>query len=160
MHGLKQAPALWQNHFCSVMLGLSFHRCKADPNLYSHKSGRLYVLCYVDDKLVCEDPNLAQEFTDKLAKEELLKIEGELKAGTTVNFLGRTLKHNGDSVDIIMSTKYVEDLLDVYNMRNSKPVTTIGTATAHRTANATEPLSSEEHKCYRTAVGNCFGLHW
>ena len=158
MYGLKQAPALWQNHFCSVMLGLGFHRCKADPNLYCHKSGRLYVLCYVDDLLVCGDPDLTKEFTDKLAKEVLLKIEGELKAGTTVNFLGRTLKHNGDSVDIIMSTKYVEDLLDVYNMRNSKPVTTTGTATAHKTANATEPLSSEEHKRYRTAVGKLLWL--
>ena len=43
-------------------------------------------------------------------------------------------------------------------MRNSKPVTTTGTATAHRTANATEPLSSEEHKCYRTAVGKLLWL--
>lgn len=63
------------------------------------------MLCHVDDLLVCGDPDLAKELTDKLAKGVLLKIEGELKAGTTVNFLGRTLKHNGDSVDIIMSTK-------------------------------------------------------
>ena len=43
-------------------------------------------------------------------------------------------------------------------MRNSKPVATTGTATADRTANATEPLSSEEHKCYRTAVGKLLWL--
>ena len=56
-----------------------------------------------------------------------------------------------------MPTKYVEDLLDVCNMRNSKPATTTGTTTAHKTA-TTEPLSSEERKSYRTAVGKLLWL--
>ena len=46
----------------------------------------------------------------------------------------------------------------MYNIRNPKPATTTGTATAHKTTNATEPLSSEEHKLYGTAVGKLLWL--
>ena len=145
MYGLTQSPAQWQKHFCSVMLGLGFHRRKSDPNLYCHKSGRLYVLCYVDDLLVCGDSEMTKEFTDKLSKEVLLKTEGELKAGTSVNFPGRTLKHNGDSMDVSMSIKYVDELLEIYNTGNSRPVTTTGSTTPHKTPHASEPLNTEEH---------------
>ena len=84
MYGLKQAPALWQQHFCSTMLKLGMRRCKADPNLYCHSSGDLYVLCYVDDLLVCGKHELAVQFTKDLEKEVLLKIEAELKPGKSV----------------------------------------------------------------------------
>ena len=73
MCGLKQAPALWQQHFCST-----------NPNLYCHPSGGLYVLCYVDDLLVCGKHELAVQFTKDLEKEVLLKIEAELKPGKSV----------------------------------------------------------------------------
>ena len=62
------------------------------------------MLCYVDGMLMRGDPDRTKEFIDKLFKELLLKIAGELKAVTTVNFLGKTPKHNGDSADIFMST--------------------------------------------------------
>ena len=53
MCGLRQAPKLWQEHFAEVMTSkLGFRRCKSDPNLYCHESGKLYVLAYVDDLLV------------------------------------------------------------------------------------------------------------
>ena len=53
MYGLRQAPKLWQEHFAEVMTSkLGFRRCKSDPNLYCHESGKLYVLAYVDDLLV------------------------------------------------------------------------------------------------------------
>ena len=53
MYGLRQAPKLWQEHFAEVMTSkLGFRRCKSDPNLYRHESGKLYVLAYVDDLLV------------------------------------------------------------------------------------------------------------
>ena len=44
-----------------------------------------------------------------------------------------------------MSAKYVEDLLDVYNMRNSKSVQQL-------VPQPLTTLSSEEHRRYRTAV--------
>ena len=129
MYGLKQAPALWQTHFAKVMTELGFHGCKTDSNLYCHKSTELYVLCYKDDKLVCGTPERTKEFTDRLSQEVLLKVEGELKPQTSVNGLGRTLKHNGDSLDLSMNTAYVTDLLKLCGMENSKPSPTTGAST-------------------------------
>ena len=89
-------------------------RCKADPNLYCHchSSGDLYVLCYVDDPLVCGKHEHAVQFTKDLEKEVLLKIEAELKPGKSVDFLGRVLRHK-------------------YNMVKGKAVGTTGTTSFH-----------------------------
>ena len=59
------------------------------------------MLCYVDDLLVCGTPERTKEFTDKLSQEVLLKVEGELKPQTSVNFLVRTRRHNGDTIDLM-----------------------------------------------------------
>ena len=129
MYGLKQAPALWETHSAKTMISHGFHRCKTDPNLYCHSPKELYVLCYVDDLLVCGNPERIKVFTEQLSKEVLLKVEGELKPQTTVNFLGRTLGHNSDSVDITMPTAYVSDMLKLFGMGNAKPSPTTGTST-------------------------------
>lgn len=48
---------------------------KADPNLYCHTSGALYVtlyaVCYVDDSLACGEAELTTKFTDDLKKEAI-----------------------------------------------------------------------------------------
>ena len=44
MCGLRQAPKLWQEHFAEVVTPkLGFRRCKSDPSLCCHESGKLYV---------------------------------------------------------------------------------------------------------------------
>lgn len=83
-------------------------------------SRSLYVLFYVDDILVCGDDPLIEEFIKKLSEEVLLKVEGHLTPGTSATFLGRALRHNGDSIDISMSGEYIDKLLDMYGMKNCK----------------------------------------
>ena len=152
MYGLKQAPALWQTHFAKTMISLGFHHCKTDLNLYCHSSKELYVLCYVDDLLVCGNPERIKVFTEQLSKEVLLKVEGELKPQTTVNFLGRTLRHNGDSIDITMPSAYVSVMLKLFGMENAKPSPTTGTST--KPNYVPQPLNNADHKAYRAIVGN------
>ena len=85
---LRQAPKLWQEHFAEVMTGrLGFRRCKSDPNLYCHKSGRLYVLAYVDDLLVVGTDEMRKEFMSRLSEEVLLKETGQLVLGIEHTFL-------------------------------------------------------------------------
>ena len=109
MYGLNQSPQLWQSHFAAVMKKLGFRRCKSDSNLYCHPSKELYVLAYVDDLLIVGSPEKTEEFVDQLNKELLVKITGKLEPGTQHSFLGRRLRHNGDSIDILMSQQYLED---------------------------------------------------
>ena len=128
IYGLKQSPAMWQSHFQSVTAKLGMKRFKTDANLYCHESRSLYVLCYVDDILVGGDDPLI-DFTKTPLKEGLLKVEGDLTAGTSATFLGLTLRHNGGSIDISMFREYVDKLLDMYGMKNCKPVQNTGRTT-------------------------------
>ena len=128
----------------------------SSPQLYCHESAELSVLCYVDDLLVCGTPERTKEFTDKLSQEILLKVDSELKPQTCVNFLGRTLRHNGDSIDVSMSTAYVTDMLKLYGMENSKPSPTTGASIVSKVQ--PEPLDRNERKKYRAIVGKLFWL--
>eukprot|EP00439_Symbiodinium_sp_Y106_P005086 s6380_g1.t1 len=95
MYGLRQAPKLWQEHFAEVMTTkLGFRRCKSDPNLYCHESGRLYVLAYVDDLLVVGTDEMRKSLMSQLSEEVLLKETGQLVPGSEHTFLGRRLRHN------------------------------------------------------------------
>ena len=158
MYGLRQAPKLWQEHFAEVMTTkLGFRRCKSDPNLYCHESSRLYVLAYVDDLLVVGTDEMRKSFMSQPSEEVLLKETGQLVPGSEHTFLGRRLRRNGDSIDVCMSQKYIDTVLDLYGMKDAKPVATTGTVTINKTVPDT-PLSPEEHKVYRTAVGKLLWL--
>ena len=126
MYGLGQSPRLWQDHYASVMERLGFRRCKSDSNLYCHKSRSLYVLAYVDDLLIVGDAKLNKEFVEALSKELPVKIAGELRPNTEHSFLSRKLRHNGDSIDIFMPQKYIEDSLELYSMNKANSVNTTG----------------------------------
>ena len=158
MYGLRQAPKLWQEHFAEVMTSkLGFRRCKSDPNLYCHQSGKLYVLAYVDDLLVVGTDEMRMDFVSRLSEEVLLKETGTMCQGLSTPFFGRRLRDNGDSIDVCMSQTYIDSILDLYGMKNAKQVATTGSVTIVKTVSDT-PLSPEENSVYRTAVGKLLWL--
>ena len=140
------------------MKKLGFRRCKSDSNLYCHPSKELYVLAYVDDLLIIGNPEKAKEFVEQLNKELLVKITGKLEPGTEHSFLGRRLRHNGDSIDILMSQQYLDELLDLYKMSSANPVNTTGSAALKRIHDVDCPLEPDEHSKFRTAVGKLLWL--
>ena len=159
MYGLRQAPKLWQEHFADVMISkLGFRRCKSDPNLYRHESGKLYVLAYVDGLLVAGTDEMRKQFMSRLSEEVLLKETGQLVPGTEHTFLGRRLRHNGDSIDVCMSQTYIDAILDLYGMKNAKPVATTGSVTIVKTVSGT-PLSLKNTQCTGLRLENCYGWH-
>ena len=158
MYGLRQSPKLWQDHFASTMVRLGFRRCKSDSNLYCHKSRSLYVLAYVDDLLIVGDAKLKKEFIEALSKELLVKITGELKPNTEHSFLGRKLRHNGDSIDVFMPKRYIDELLELYEMKKVNQVNTTGSSSLKRIEDADVALDAKAHSLYRTAVGKLLWL--
>ena len=86
-----------------------------------------------------------------------MKVEGELKPQTTVNFLGRTLRHNGESIGITMPNAYVSDMLKLFEMENAKPSPTTGTS--QTPDYVPQPLNNADHKAYRAIVGKLLWLH-
>ena len=85
-----------------------------------------------------------------------MKVEGELKPQTAVNFLGRTLGHNGGSIDITVPTAYVSDMLKLFGMEKAKPSSTTGTCT--KPNYVPQPLNNADHKAYRAIVGKLLWL--
>ena len=79
-------------------------------------------------------------FFTALSDKVLFKQTGDLKHGNTVKFLGRQFAHRGDNVLITAAEGYVDELLDLYNMKSSSPVTTTGSATLKRPNDGEEIL--------------------
>ena len=88
-------------------------------------------------------------FIKDLSKRVLLKVRTE---GSERRFLGRRMKHNGDSIDVSISPPYIGNLLDLDGTQEAKCVQIAGSVTVSRTVSE-EPLSKEAHNLYRTAVG-------
>ena len=93
-----------------------------------------------------------------MSKELLVKITGELKPNTEHSFLGRRLRHNGDSIDIFMPQKYIEDLLELYSMNKANSVNTTGSSSLKRIEDADVALDAKAHSLFRTAVGKLLWL--
>ena len=106
MYGLKQSPKLWQEHFAKTMRKLGLRRCKSDSNLYCHSSRELCALAYVDDLMIVGETQQAKALIEALNQELLVTIAGTLEEGTEHSFLGRRLRHNGDSIDVFMTQSW------------------------------------------------------
>ena len=82
------------------------------------------MLAYVDDLLVVGTDEMRKSFMSQLPEEVLLKETGQLVPGTEHTFLGRRLRHNGDSIDVCVSQKYIDTILGLCGMKDAKPVAT------------------------------------
>ena len=135
---------------------LGFRRCKSDPNLYCHESGKLYVLAYVDDLLVVGTDETRKDFMSRLSEEVLLKETGQLVPGTEHTFLGRRLRHNGDSIDVCITNIHWFDSGFVWNEECQTGCYDWFCDNCQECSDT--PLSPEEHSVYRTAVGKLLWL--
>ena len=124
LYGLKNSPRLWQDHFASVMKKLNFDRMKSDPNLYVHKTKRLYVLTYVDDLMFFGHRSDIDVVMTEMRKELLLKTTGQFSEGQEVHFLGREIRRTSEAIELSMSPIYVEKILETLEMQTCKSVTT------------------------------------
>ena len=91
-------------------------------------------------------------------KELLVKVTPELQPGTDASFLGRKLRHNGDSIDMFIPRIFVEELLSLYSMKDSNSVNTTGSASLKRPEDSDQLLDHDDHAKYRIAVGKLLGM--
>ena len=158
MYGLKQSPKAWQLHFASVMADLGFKRLKSDANLYFHPEYKVYLLCYVDDVLLFGAKAPCEHLFAKLQDHLLLRKEGTLQPGESINFLGRCITRREDSIEVSMPTSYVDKILEEYDLLQCKPSPVPGNESLRKKIEAEEPLSAVEHRKYRRIVGQLLWL--
>ena len=157
LYGLKHSPKLWQSHFASVMERNTFRRMKSDPNLYVHNTEQLYVLAYVDDLVFFGSEADVSALVQDLQKDLLLKMTGTLNENQSVIFLGRNLKRTSTFISVGMSPAYIENMLELYGLKQCRSSLAPGTDTLRKQLDS-EPLSAEDHKRFRRVVGQLLWL--
>jgi hypothetical protein len=157
LYGLKQSPRMWYQKFDTYILGLGFVRSRADHCVYSKQVGNhfIYVVLYVDDMLlVGNNMDVIKEVKSQLSSKFDMKDLG------AANFiLGMEIKRDRANRKLWLNQrKYVETILQRFNMHGSKPVKVpipigvkLSTDQCPKTQEEEEDMS---HVPYASAVGS------
>jgi hypothetical protein len=132
---------------------MGLRRLLTDPNIYVDPVKQVYIIAYVDDIMCFGEKQHIESLITELQKRVLLKVTGHLVPGESLNFLGRSLHHNGDGVTFTGLQGYILDLLKEHNLDKCKPATTPGSSTLKRRRDGGETVTTEEHNAYRKATG-------
>eukprot|EP00253_Pinus_taeda_P028996 PITA_28996 len=120
LYGLKQEPRAWYERIGSYLMKLGFTRSEADPNLYFkvEDDKPIILVLYVDDLFLIGAHPLIQKCKRELASEFEMKDLGLMHY-----FLG--LEGWQKPREIFLSQgKYVVKIMKIFDMVDSKPVTT------------------------------------
>lgn len=143
LYGLKQSPRQWYKRFDNFMLKHGFSRSEYDSCVYlrSCKDGSLiYLVLYVDDMLVA-----ARDMNDVNRVKKMLKSEFEMKdLGAAKKILGMEIIRDRKKKRLYLSQeKYVRKVLERFNMKDAKPVST-PLAAHFKLSSFDSPKSKEE----------------
>ena len=117
LYGLKQAPRAWYSRIDSYLLENGFEKCEGEPTLYiKEKDGKmLIVVLYVVDVIFTgNDDYLIENFKTVMKDEFEMTDMGLLRY-----FLGIEVGKNENGI-FISQAKYVNEVLEIFNMRNCK----------------------------------------
>eukprot|EP00253_Pinus_taeda_P003954 PITA_03954 len=117
LYGLKQATRAWYSRIDFYLQENGFDKCEGEPTLYiKEKDGKiLIVVLYVDDVIfTCNDDYLIENF------KAVMKDEFEMTdMGLLRYFLGIEVEQS-ENEDFILQAKYVNEVLERFNMQDSK----------------------------------------
>ena len=123
LYGLKQSGREWYKKLDSYIMEIGGKRTSADPCVYviGENERRVIIIVYVDDLI------LASKKMDRL-EDVKLKMKSMFKMvdlGQINNILGISVQREGATGRIHLSQKkYVEDLIEKFDMEQAKAVST------------------------------------
>jgi hypothetical protein len=153
LYGLKQAPRAWYECLRDFFITNGFKVGKADPTLFTKTIAKDLFVCqiYVDDiifgstnKCTCE------EFSRIMLQKFEMSMMGELKY-----FLGFQVKQLQDGT-FISQTKYIQDILNKFGMKDAKPIKTPMGTNGHLDLDTGG--KSVDQKVYRSMIGSLLYL--
>jgi hypothetical protein len=125
LYGLKQAPRAWYECLRNFLITNGFKVRKVDPTLFNKTVAKDLFICqiYVDDIIFgSNNKSTCEEFSRIMIHKFEMSMKGELKY-----FLGFQIKQLQEGT-FISQTKYIQDILKKFGMKNGKPIKTpIGT---------------------------------
>jgi hypothetical protein len=153
LNGLKQAPRAWYECLKDFLIANAFKVGKADPTLFTKTcDGDLFVCqIYVDDIIFgSTNQKSCEEFSRVMMQKFEISMMGEL-----TYFLGFQVKQLKDGT-FISQTKYTQDLLKRFGMKDAKPAKTPMGTDGHVDIN--KGGKSVDQKAYWSMIGSLLYL--
>jgi hypothetical protein len=151
LYGLKQAPRAWYECLRNFLITNGFKVGKADPTLFTKTIAKDLFVCqiYVDDIIFgSTNKSTCKEFSRIMIQKFEMSMMGELKY-----FLGFQVKQEGT---FISQTKYIQDILTKFGMKDAKPIKTPMGTTGHLDLDTRG--KSVDQKVYRSMIGSLLYL--
>ena len=158
LYGLKQSPRQWYLKFDQFMLSQDFKRSDYDWCVYSKCLSHgimIYLLLYVDDMLiVCQNKNMIAVLKDQLKNRFQMKDLGPAK-----RILGMEIvRDRKRRLLCLHQCHYLKKILDKFEMKDSKPVST-PLANHHKLTASQSPVTEKDQAYmdrvpYSNAVGS------
>jgi hypothetical protein len=149
LYGLKQAPRAWYECLRDFLITNGFKVGKADPTLFTKTITKDLFVCqiYVDDIIFgSTNKSTCEEFSRIMIQKFEMSMMGELKY-----FLGFQVKQLQDGT-FISQTKYTQDILNKFGMKDAKPIKTPMGTNGHLDLNTGG--KSIDQKVYQSMIGS------
>lgn len=112
---------MWYDKITTTLISLNFKRLKSEPCVFVRKNDQslIIIALYVDDLLIFSNN---EEENIKIKKELMLRFEMQ-DLGKAKSILGMRIIQEKGMITLDQS-KYIENVLDKFNMGNCKPIDT------------------------------------
>lgn len=157
IYGLKQSSREWNKKLTSKLKSFGLLKSRADPCVYFTKDKSLIVAVYVDDLLIFwKDEELKNKLKSSLNTWFKMKDMGK-----ATNCVGINISYTEDGISLDQ-TKYIEDILQKFNMAECKPVKTPSDTNQKLSVNMCPKTENEIREManvpYQEAVGSLLYL--
>jgi hypothetical protein len=153
LYGLKQAPRAWYECLRDFLITNGFKVGKADHTLFTKNIAKDLFVCqiYVDD-IISGSTNkpTCEEFSRIMIQKFEMSMMEELKY-----FLGFQVKQLQEGI-FISQTKYIQDILTKFGMKDAKPIKTPMGTNGHLDLNTGG--KSLDQKVYQSMIGSLLYL--
>jgi hypothetical protein len=152
-YGLKQAPRVWYECLRDFLITNGFKVRKANPTLFTKTVAKDLFICqiYVDDIIFgSTNKSTCEEFSRIMIQKFEMSMMVELKY-----FLGFQIKQLQEGT-FISQTKYIQDILKKFWMKNGKPTKTPLGTNGHLDLDTGG--KSVDQKVYQSMIGSLLYL--
>jgi hypothetical protein len=153
LYGLKQAPRAWYECLRDFLITNGFKVDTTDPILFTKTVEKDLFICqiYVDNIIFgSTNKSTCEEFSRIMVQKFEMSMMGELRY-----FLGFQIKQLQEGT-FISQTKYIQDILNKFGMKDAKPIKTpMGT---NRHLDLDTGGKSVDQKVYQSMIGSLLYL--
>jgi hypothetical protein len=153
LYGLKQAPRAWYECLRDFLITNGFKVGKVDPTLFTKTIANDLFVCqiYIDDIIFgSTNKSTCEEFSRIMIQKFKMSMMGELKY-----FLGFQVKQLQEGT-FISQTKYIQDILTKFGMKDAKPIKTPMGTNGHLDLDTRG--KSVDQKVYQSMIGSLLYL--